>query len=229
LESILFILRNDFFGNLALMKLRFLFILFVAIVPAVTIIAREPIYNQRLTIDDFRSTSYPKDTIIKSQMLKGGYRLAYRHNDSINYLAIEKGTMSNELGEGEADASMPLETLGYLYVDFENYFAIVIHTDVKPLKVSIYDKTGRLLVYGLTPFYVDTVKGLLMYEGAYGKKGKLILFNANTGKAQLLDAPTDTDCFGYCCWKVVGVTDAEIKIDYINKKQEKVVKTYERK
>ena len=191
------------------MKSRLLFILFIAFA--------------------FSAIAHPPDTIIKSQMLKGGYRLAYRHHDSINYVAIEKDKMSEELGEGEADASMPLDNLGYLYADFKDYFSMVIHLDVKPLKVSIYSKTGTLLYYGLTPFYLDTVKGLLMYEGAYGKKGKLILFNANTGKAQLFDAPTDTDCFGYCCWKVIEVTDKELKLDYINKKYEKVVKSYERK
>lgn len=170
-----------------------------------------------------------KDVLIKSQPLKGGYRLAYRHFDSINYVAVEKGKMSTELGEGEADTSMPLSALGYLYADFDKYFAMVIHIDVKPLKVSIYDKKGGVLLYGLTPFYLDTVRGYLMYEGAYGKKGKLILFSAKTGKGELFDAPTDTPCFGYCCWKVESITDTEVKIEYINLKQQSVVKTYVRK
>jgi len=194
------------------MKLRLLLILFIAFA--------------------FRANAahiYVKDSTIKVVSLKGGYKLAYKKFDSIIFIAVEKGKTSTELGEGEADAKMPLETLGYLYADFERYFAVAVHIDAKPIKISIYDKTtGGLLMYGLTPFYVDTAKGLLMYEGAYGKKGKLILFDAKTGKGKLFDAPTDTDCFGYCCWKVVNVNDKELELDYINKQHEKVVKTYER-
>jgi hypothetical protein len=173
---------------------------------------------------------YAKDSTIKTVGLKSGYKLAYKKLDSIIFIAVEKDKSSIELGEGEADAKMPLDVLGYLYADFDKYFAVAVHIDANPIKVSIYDKTtGGLLMYGLTPFYVDTLKGLLMYEGAYGKKGKLILFDAKTGKAKLFDAPTDTPCFCCFCWKVTEITDAEIKIEYINLKQQKVVKTYERK
>lgn len=178
----------------------------------------------------FSAVAHTKDTLINSQNLKRGYRLAYWRNDSIQWLAIEKGNSSIELGEGEADAKMPVETLGYLYADFDKYFAIATHLGPTPIKISIYDKkTGGLLYYGVTPFYLDTIRGLLMYEGAYGKAGKLILFDATLAAVELYDAPTDTPCFGFCCWKVEGITDKEVKIEYINMKGQSVTKVYNRK
>lgn len=177
----------------------------------------------------FSVQAHTKDTLVKSQKLKHGYRLAYWRNDSIQWLAIEKGKSSIELGEGEADAKMPIKVLGYLYADFDKYFAIATHLGPTPIKISIYDKkSGGLLYYGITPFYLDTIRGLLMYEGAYGKAGKLILFDAKKGNVALYDAPTDTPCFGFCCWKVESITNKEVKIEYINLKGESITKVYNR-
>jgi hypothetical protein len=171
-----------------------------------------------------------KDSLLKVYKLKSNYQLAYRQHDSILFIAIEKGNSSIELAEGEEDTSMHIEALGYPYADFDSSFAIATHLGANPVKVAIYNKSsGGMLMYGGTPFYLDTVKGLLMYEGAYGKYGKLILFNAKKGKAEMFVAPNDNGCFGFGCWKVEGITDIEIKIEYLNAKQESVVKTYSRK
>jgi hypothetical protein len=194
------------------MKLRLLFLFLITS----AIIQAKPVHS--------------KDSLIKSIKLKNNYTLAFRHHDSINLVAIEQGKSSIELAEGEADTSETLESLGHLYADFDSTFALAAHVDATPIKVYIYSKrTGGILMYGATPFYLDTVKGLLMYEGAYGKYGKLFLFNATTGKAEIFDAPVyDTPCFCCSCWKVADINDKEVKIEYVNKKQEKVIKTYPR-
>ncbi|NNM95557.1 MAG: hypothetical protein HKL88_08870 [Bacteroidia bacterium] len=170
------------------------------------------------------------DSIIKSINLKRGYTLVYRHTDTANLVLIEKGGISNEAGEEQADPKMPLDVLGSLYADFDNTFALITHLPDSPLKITIYDKkTGGMLVYGKTPFYLDTIRGLMMYEGAYGKAGMLVLYDSKNGKTELYLAPADTPCFCCCCWKATEVSDKEIKIEYINMNYEKAVKVYERK
>ncbi len=168
--------------------------------------------------------------LLKVFKLKNGYRLVYKATDTANIVLVEKGKESNNVGEQQADPKMPLEVLGYLYADFDNTFALATHIDADPIKIVVFDKkTGGMLIYGKSPFYLDTIKGILMYEGAYGKAGKLVLYDSRTGKSELFQAPNDTPCFCCCCWKTVELTDKELKIEYMNMKNEKIVKTYERK
>lgn len=178
----------------------------------------------------FGANAAGKDSIIRSQKLKNGYTLVYKATDTANLVLVERNGISNEAGEEQADPKMPLDVLGYLYADFENTFALVTHLADSPLKVTIYDKkTGGMLYYGNTPFYLDTLRGIMMYEGAYGKAGTLILYDAQKNKIEIYSAPSNTPCFCCCCWKAIKVTAREIEIEYINKKKEKAVQVFERK
>ncbi len=169
------------------------------------------------------------DSIIKSYKLKNGYALVYKATDTANIVLVEKNGISNIAGEEIASPKTPLDALGYLYADFDNTFVLITHLDDNPLKAIVYDKkTGGMLYYGKTPFYLDTIRGIMLYEGAYGKAGMLVLYDARKNDTELFVAPTDTRCFCCCCWKAVEVTDKEVKIEYIDKKNESAVKSYKR-
>jgi hypothetical protein len=170
-----------------------------------------------------------KDTIYKSYNLKHGYKLLIKRHDSINYSCIVKNGEETEVSEDEADTSMPLEVLGYPYADFDSTFVIAIHIQANPVRIEIIKKSnGGTVMYGASPFYLDTLNSLMMFEGSYRRGGKLILYNFKTGKTELFLAPKDTHCFCCSCWKLAGLTDKEVKIEYLNMKHESVIKTYER-
>lgn len=220
------------------MKIKILLIFSVFFCNSVIVIARnEAISNEMALIQrkhissliPYSLSPIPiKDSIIKSQKLKNGYTLLYKATDTGNIVLVEKGAISNVAGEEIADLKMSLDVLGYLYADFDNTFALATHEGANPIKVVVYDKkSGGMLVYGKTPFYLDTLSGIMMYEGAYGKAGKLVLYDSKTGKTELFIAP-DTPCFCCCCWKAIDVTNTEVEIEYIDMKNEKAMKTFPR-
>lgn len=170
-----------------------------------------------------------KDTTYKSSMLKGGYTLAYKRHDSINYLCLIKDGKETEVSEHESDTNMPLDVLGYPYADFGNTFVIATHIGADPIKIEVIDKsTGGTIMYGASPFYTDTVKKLMMFEGTYRRGGNLILYDFTTGKSELYPSPRNTPCFCCFCWKLISLTDTEIKIEYLDMNYRKVIKTYQR-
>lgn len=180
-----------------------------------------------------------KDTIYKTCRLKGGYTFALKRHDSIIYACLIKDARPDdpvgqgketELVDDEADTTMPLTTLGYVYADYDKVFVLATHIEANPIEIQIIDKnTGGAAMYGATPFYSDTVKKVMMFEGNHRRAGKLILYDFNTGKSEQYPAPRDTPCFCCFCWKVISLTDSEIKINYLDMNHKEVVKTYERK
>jgi hypothetical protein len=180
-----------------------------------------------------------KDTIYKSQKLKGGYTFALKRHDSIKYACLIKEARPDdpfgrgkeiEVVDDEGDTNMPLSSLGYVYADYDKVFVLATHDEANPIQIQVIDKnTGGDVIYGATPFYTDTVKNIMMFEGNHRRAGKLILYDFNTGKSELFIAPKETPCFCCFCWKVISLTDAELKIEYLNMKYEKVVQTYARK
>ena len=172
----------------------------------------------------------PKDTIYKTYNLKGGYTLEVKSiGADSNATVLIKGNNSNILNS--AEKALGLDVLGYVYADFDNTYIMMTHVDVEPVKFEVIDKAqGQTIIYGQSPFYKDTVKQIMMFDGMYGKgRGKLVLFNFKTNKAEYFPAPTDTPCFCCFCWKLVGLTDSEVKIQYENLKHENVIRTYSRK
>jgi len=135
-----------------------------------------------------------------------------------------------EVVDDEGDTTMSLDALGYVYADFDKVFVLATHIGANPIGIQIIDKsTGSATMYGATPFYTDTAKGIMLFEGNHRRAGKLILYDFNTGKSELFLAPRDTPCFCCFCWKLISLTDAEIKIEYLNMNYKKVIKTYSRK
>lgn len=176
------------------------------------------------------AAGHPVHKTYKSVPLKGGYTLAYKQFDSINYLCLIKDGKETEIPEHESDTNMQLDVLGYLYADFANAFVVATHIGADPIKVEIVDKkTGNIILYGATPFYTDTVHNLMMFEGTYRRAGKLILYDFNTGKAEQYFAPRDTHCFCCFCWKLITINDASFTIEYINTKKQEAIITYARK
>ena len=170
-----------------------------------------------------------KDTIYKSSILKGGYTFALKRHDSIKYACLIKDGKEIEVVDDEGDTNMSINALGYVYADFDKVFVLATHIEANPIEIQIVDKsTGGATMYGATPFYLDTIKNLMMFEGNHRRGGKLILYDFNTGKSELYLAPKETPCFCCFCWKVISLTDTEIKIEYLNVKYEKVVQTYSR-
>jgi hypothetical protein len=171
-----------------------------------------------------------KDTIYKTYKLKGGYTLEIKSvgNDSIGTVLV-KGKDSNVLNS--AETKLGLAVLGYVYADFDSTYIMMTHKDADPVLFELIDKaSGQTIIYGQSPFYRDTIKQIMMFDGMYGKgRGKFVLYNFKTNHAEYFTAPTDTPCFCCFCWKLIELTNTEVKIQYENLKHEKVLKSYPRK
>lgn len=171
-----------------------------------------------------------RDTVYRTSPLKNGYTFALKKHDSIIYACLIKDGKEIELVDDEADTTMPLSSLGYVYADFDKVFVLATHIEANPIEIQLVDKsTGAATMYGATPFYTDTVKKVMMFEGNHRRAGKLILYDFNTGKSEQYPVPRDTHCFCCFCWKVISITDSEIKIDYLDMNNKEAVKTYSRK
>jgi hypothetical protein len=178
----------------------------------------------------FVSGKGTKDTIYKTYHLKGGYTLQVRNlgkdsNATVLLYNGEKKVLN------PAEKKLGLDVLGYVYADFDSTYIMMTHIDVEPLRFELINKaSGETVLYGQSPFYRDTIKQIMMCDGLYGKgRGKIMLCNFKTSQTEYFPAPTDTPCFCCFCWKLVSLTDTEVKIEYENNSHQKVVKTYERK
>jgi hypothetical protein len=169
-----------------------------------------------------------KDTIYKTYNLKGDYKVVVHRNGDTNEVVLIHGDTRNVLNQ--ADIGLGVEALGYVSADYKDVYIMTTHIDAQPVTFEVIDKAGAsTVIYGKSPFYKDSIKNLLMFEGMYGKgRGRLILYNFNDGKPEYFTAPLDTPCFCCSCWKVVSLTDTEVKIEYENLEHKKVVRTYPR-
>lgn len=171
-----------------------------------------------------------KDTIYKTYKLKGGYTLEVKSigRDS-NATVLFHGKSNSVLNS--AEKKLGLDVLGDVYADFDSTYIMMTHVDAEPVKFEVIDKAqGQTIIYGQSPFYKDSVKHLMMFDGMYGKgRGKLVLFNFKTNRAEYFPAPLDTPCFCCFCWKVVELNDKEVRVEYENLKHEKVIRSYLRK
>ena len=82
-----------------------------------------------------------KDTIYKSSKLKGGYTFAFKRHDSIIYACLIKDGKEIEVVDDEADTTMPLRSLGYVYADFDKVFVLATHFEANPIEIQIVDKS----------------------------------------------------------------------------------------
>jgi hypothetical protein len=168
-----------------------------------------------------------KDTIYKSQKIKSGYTFALKRHDSIKYACLIKDGKETEVVDDEGDTDMDINALGYVYADFDKVFVLATHIGANPIEIQIVDKsTGGAVMYGASPIYTDTVKGIMLFDGNHRRSGKLILYDFNTGKSELFIEPRKTPCPCCFCWKFISLTDTELKVEYLNMKYEKVQKVY---
>lgn len=171
----------------------------------------------------------PADTLYKTWHLKGGYILQIKSSGDSNEVVLTKGKQSSVLDE--AEKSLGLDVLGYVYADFDSTYIMMTHAGAEPVQFELIDKAqASTIIYGQSPFYNDTVNHLMMFKGLYGQgRGNLVLYNFKTNRAEYFPAPLNTPCFYYYCWRVVSLTDKEVKVAYENMKHETEIKTYNRK
>jgi hypothetical protein len=113
--------------------------------------------------------TYDYDTI-----LKGGYSISFRIDDSMQYLYLKKGNKTiTELSS--ISREMLSKNLGYVSADFTNYF-VLVHSfgSGNPHYIELIKKsTGKnLLKDDATWIGVDTVKQVLLFSMADVPKEK---------------------------------------------------------
>jgi hypothetical protein len=169
-----------------------------------------------------------KDSIYKDYPLKGGYHFIIKSmgKDTIASLIV-KGDNLNSIDFG--DRSMSADALGYVLADFNDYFILAFHNGASPVQIEIVRKeSGGVTLWGQTPFYQDTLKGILLFDGTHRKAGKIILYDFKRDRMELYAAPEDAYLFSYN-WKLLDLTDTGFKIGYYNLKRVKSVKAFQRK
>src|ERR1700677_2476879 len=91
-----------------------------------------------------------RDTTYQSTKLKGGYTFVFKKHDSIIYACLIKDARPDDpVGRGkeievvddEADTTMPISSLGYVYADYEKVFVLATHEGANPIEIQIVDKS----------------------------------------------------------------------------------------
>ncbi|WP_153799414.1 hypothetical protein [Foetidibacter luteolus] len=133
---------------------------------------------------------YEYDTV-----LKGGYSILLKVDDSLQYLYLKKGNRTiAELSS--TSKGMLYKSLGYVGADFTNYF-VLVHSfgsgNAHQIEL-INKKTGaNLLKDGAAWIDADEKKEFLLYSEneTPNRKDKMILYNVGSGKKYYLRFPND--------------------------------------
>ena len=127
--------------------------------------------------------------------LKGGYRISFQVDDSLQYLYLKKNNLTiTELSS--TSRGMLHQNLGYVGADFTNYF-VLVHSfgGGNPHHIELYKKsTGKnLLKDGAFWIDADEEKEFLLYSDndVPGKDDKMVLFNVRTGQKRYFGYPND--------------------------------------
>jgi hypothetical protein len=143
---------------------------------------------QTISADDIEPYGY--DTI-----LKGGYRISFKVDDSLQYLYLKKGKKTiTELSL--TSRGLLYKNLGYVGADFTNYF-VLVHSfgGGNPHYIELIKKTTgeNVLKNGAAWIDVDMKKEFLLYSDndVPDKKDKMTLFNIRTGQKQHFSFPGD--------------------------------------
>lgn len=133
---------------------------------------------QVVSSDDVEAYDY--DTI-----LKGGYTISFKVDDSLQYLYLKKGNKTiTELSS--ASRGLLYKNLGYVGADFTNYF-ILVHSfgSGNPHYIELIKKrTGEnVLKDGAAWIDVDEKREFLLYSDndVTDPNDKMTLFNVRTG------------------------------------------------
>jgi hypothetical protein len=143
---------------------------------------------QKVSIVDV--ASYPYDTI-----LKGGYTISYRVDDSVQYLYLNKDNKTiSELFS--TSRGMPYKNLGYVVADFTNFF-VLAHSfgSGNPHYIELIKKRTGENTLNSEAIWIDAEenKEYLLYCNISDleKNGKMTLFNLRTGRKQFFRFPGD--------------------------------------
>ena len=174
---------------------------------------------------DIESQKEMVDTIYSEHDLKNGFTLLFGKTGSRNVAILKSQIFSKILRE--EDANLGRHVLGYLYADFESSFVLSYRFGSNPIKVELYKKkSGELFLKGQSPFYKDILNNEIMFEGVNENEGKFIFYEFEKQKSTFFDVPKGNPCLTGACWKILEVTDEEIRVKYQNKQGQDVIGTY---
>jgi len=127
--------------------------------------------------------------------LKGGYKILFKVDDSLEYLYLKKGNKTI-IELSSMSKGLPYKNLGYIGADFTHYF-ILVHSfgGGNPHYIELIKKsTGtNILKSGAAWIGADEKKEFLLYcdNDVPGEKDKIMLFNVRTGQKQKFSFPKD--------------------------------------
>ena len=133
---------------------------------------------------------YEYDTI-----LKGGYTILFKTDDSLEYLYLKKGNkIINELSS--CSKGLPYKNLEYVAVDFKEYF-VLAHSfgSGNPHIIELIKKINGKNIIKDWSAWIDVIedKDMLLYceNDVPNTKDKMTLLNIKTGQKKLLNFPED--------------------------------------
>lgn len=140
----------------------------------------------------------PEDGILPynyDTVLKGGYSISFRVDDSLQYLDLRKGSKTIT-GLASTSRGLPYKSLGYVGADFKNYF-VLVHSfgSGNPHYIELIRKsTGKnILRNGAAWIDADTRNDYILYSDndVPDTKSKMTLYNIRTGQKQYFTFPND--------------------------------------
>ena len=168
----------------------------------------------------------------QDSLLKGGYIISYRTDDSTEYLLLRKnGKAITELSL--ISKGLLAKNLGYVWADFQNCFVFVnAYGPCNPIEARLINKKDGKNIFKTTVALldVDKIKGLILYtdDAASLDNIKLILYNIHSGKREIFNCPKDLDASEvYCSVQITKLTDKQLTIKYQGETSGKT-KTYKR-
>ena len=133
---------------------------------------------------------YDYDTI-----LKGGYTILYKTDDSLQYLFLKKGNkVISELSS--TSKGLLHKNLGYVAADFKDYF-VLAHSfgSGNPHNIELIKKTTGKNILKDWAAWIDFIedKEMLLYSDndVPSAKDKMTLLNVKTGQKQFFSFPQD--------------------------------------
>jgi hypothetical protein len=123
-------------------------------------------------------------------LLKGGYRISFRADDSSEHLFLVKGADSKEIAEGTR--GMLYKNLGYEAADFDDFFVLVhSYGSGNPHNIELIEKRSGNNILESDAIWIDANEGsqILLYtrEDTAGKK--MTLYDVRTHRKLFLDFP----------------------------------------
>lgn len=148
--------------------------------------------------------------------LKGGYTIAFRADDTDEYLFLRRGdTIITKLSDYPRAALY--KNLGYKVADFADYF-VLVHSfgSGNPHEIELIEKRTGKDILDSDAIWIDANerKGFLLY-GHENSQG-MVLYNSNSGKEKKLPYPKgiSNDALMLEDMKFIKVSPRELVVRY---------------